>query len=87
MSEKKVFVNGIYPRERTEKTPDWVIGSFGINLKQFYEWAKENREHIDDNGFLNIQMATGQSGKPYAAVSTWKPKQKQDDSGGEDFPF
>ena len=83
MADAKTFVGGIYPRVRTEKTPDWVIGSFGLNARQLSEWLNENVDLIDDDGFINIQMAVGQSGKSYAAVDTWKPEKK--DKGNAPF--
>ena len=78
MSKDKIFVSGIYPRVRTEKTPEWAIGNFGLNVKQLGAWIKENPGLIDDKGFINIQMAVGQSGKAYASVDTWKPKEDSD---------
>ena len=91
MENEIEFVNGIKPKPREGKTPDWVIGEFGINIASFREWMKGWLAASPDKEWLNVEMKMSKKGKPYTAVSKYEPEkpvsaplQSPDD---EDIPF
>ena len=89
MDNEIEFVNGINPKPREGKTPDWVIGDFGINISSFREWMKGWIAANPDKEWLNIEMRMSKKGKPYTAVSNFEPKNSVDTTQPpeEDIPF
>ena len=81
MSEEK---NGLYPKKRTEKTPEWIICSFGIKLD---ELPKPN-----DKGYINIDICSkSQFGGYYPKINEYKPVKKEEENivnfGDQEIPF
>lgn len=69
------LINGLYPKPKNDKAPDFVIGKLSINIDQFRDWMKQ---HIADNpgeDWINVDMKVSKGGKGYAALDTWKPDQ------------
>ena len=92
MDNQIEFVNGIKPKPRESKTPDFVIGEFGINIESFREWMKGWIAANPDKEWLNIEMKMSKKGKPYTAVSNYEPKSPvvtppQPPEDEEDIPF
>ena len=87
----KIFSEGIYFNRKHEKAPDWVLGSIGINVKQFGSWLKANKEHIDERGYLKLDVLESKAGKPYCAVNTYVPDENKKESApveeDDDVPF
>lgn len=73
----KIFPEGISAFKPHEKSPDWVIANLSINPKAFGEWLRANKQHIDEKGYLKIDVLLAKSGKYYTAVNTYKPEPKQ----------
>jgi hypothetical protein len=74
----KIFAQGFIWKQKRESAPEWVIGSMSVKVDEAIEWLKSN----ESNGWVNIEVKTGQSGNPYMELDTWKPdksKQKVDD--------
>lgn len=88
MAEKK-YVDGMIVK-RNEKAPDFVICNLSLKTNNLIQFLKDN----ESNGWLNVDIKIGKSGKYYAEVNTWKPKYKDtpvDQLGNihdkEDIPF
>lgn len=67
------MVGGIYPKQRRDGAPDFVLGQFSINVAQFREWFKAYLAENPGEEWVNIDTLLGRSGKGYAKVNTWKP--------------
>ena len=85
MQQEKTFVNGFIVK-RNDNAPDFVLANLSVKLEDFVEFAKTN--HSD--GWLNISLKKGQSGKCYAELDTWKPTDKKETKvaqGSDDLPW
>ena len=80
--------------KRKDTSPDWVHGSLSIKVDEAIAFLTANQS----NGWVNIEMKTGKSGKHYCELDTWKPdpskaktKTVSEDStssaDGESVPF
>lgn len=77
MSEK-IFIDGLIFRKPHENAPDFVIGKLSVKVEEFIKFLEEH----ESNGWVNIDLKEGKSGKYYAELDTWKPE-KQEESKGE----
>jgi hypothetical protein len=89
----KIFVNGMMFKLPRDGAPEFVKGSVSVKVDEFIEFAKEHQ----NNGWVNVDLLIGKSGKPYCALNTWKPEKQEDvstvlpaDNGApfeDDIPF
>jgi hypothetical protein len=91
MSDNEL-VNGLYPKQKHENAPDFVLGKVSINLEQFMPWLRQWCKDNPGEQWVNIEMLISRGGKPYAKVDSWKPEPRQDSqpeqsepAGGGDF--
>ena len=77
MSEDIEFVNGIFVKAPHEKAPDFVKASISIKVADLGMWLRE--KHKAGEEWVNVDVKAAKSGKWYAAVSTFKPKEKQEE--------
>lgn len=83
--EEKVFAQGISFKRR-EGAPDFVIGNLNIKVDEAIETLKNNAK----NGWVNLDILTAKSGKPYVQVNTWAKDSETavaTNQGGSDLPF
>lgn len=74
MTEPK-FVNGLYWKDASEKSPEWVKGKISVKVEEFIEYLKQNQ----DNGWVNINLLESKEKKQlYFALDTWKPEKKEE---------
>lgn len=66
---ESIFASGIMFKLPRENAPDFVKGSLSIKLDDFNAWAKGKVE----NGWINLDLKVGKSGKPYVELNLWKP--------------
>jgi len=92
MAEAKVFADGFFLKPKKENTPDWVIGKMSVKVEEAIAFLKAN----DKKGWVNLDLLSAQSGKPYVALDTFEPKPQGDkpkaapvvqDSEDDDLPF
>ena len=69
MGDKNNFASGIMFKLPRDNAPGYVKGSLSVKLDDFVAWAKNNAE----NGWVNLDLKVGKSGKPYVELNTWKP--------------
>ena len=72
------FIGGLFVNAPRPNAPDFVKGSISINAGKFVNWLKENRELINEKGYINIDLLESQKGDWYAKVNDWKPEKKQE---------
>jgi hypothetical protein len=83
--EEKIFAQGISFKRR-ESAPDFVIGNLSIKVDEAIETLNKNQK----NGWVNLDILTAKSGKPYVQVNTWDKdsvKTVKADESGQDLPF
>jgi hypothetical protein len=67
----KVFADGLIVKAKHENAPEWVRDSLSFKVDEFILFLQKHA----DNGWVNVQTLTARSGKPYAALDTFKPNQ------------
>ena len=75
MSDNEL-VNGLYPKAKSDKAPEFVIGKVSINLEQFMPWVRQWCKDNPGEQWINIDMLVSRGGKAYAKLDTWKPEPK-----------
>lgn len=68
MSNDTIFVNGMIVKYPHDKAPDYVLTNISIKVEELIEFLEEH----DDNGWVNIEILEGKSGKPYAKLNNYK---------------
>jgi len=83
------LIGGLYPKQKSDRAPDYVIGKASINVKQFREWMQSHLKSNPDKEWINLEMLVAKSGKGYAKLDTWKPdgNNAQSKIEDEDVPF
>lgn len=76
----KVFADGMIVKV-PQNAPDFVIAKASFKVEEFIQFLKQN----DNNGWVNVDLLIGKSGKPYAKLNDWKP-QGQTNENYSDFP-
>lgn len=65
------FVNGLIVKAPHPNAPDFVKCAISIKVADLMEWLATKEDE-----WVNIDVKESQGGKWYAAVSTFKPKDK-----------
>ena len=66
-----IFAEGLIVK-KNENAPDFVLCNLSIKTEDFGKFMKAN----DKNGWINLSVLIGKSGKPYAKLDTFEPKQE-----------
>lgn len=72
MANEKTFVDGMIVKKR-ENAPDFVLCSLSIQEGKFADFIERHSK----NGWVNLEVCVGRSGKPYAYLDTWEPKKEE----------
>lgn len=73
----KIFAAGLLAK-RHDNAPEFVTCSLSVKVDEFTEFL---RQHSND-GWVNLQVKVGRSGKMYAELDAWRPTPKQDADRG-----
>ena len=86
------FVDGLLIKPPHAKAPDFVKANIAIKVEDLGKWLRGKFK--SGNEWVNIDVKEAKSGKWYAAVSTFKPKEKKEekpagkfDDMADDIPF
>ena len=86
------FVDGLIVKAPNPKAPDFVKASISIKVEDLGKWLRAKYKAGDE--WVNIDVKESKAGKWYAAVSTFKPKAKEEtkpkgkfDDMADDIPF
>jgi|TARA_R110000796_G_scaffold148904_2_gene265783 hypothetical protein len=88
MSKEKIFADGFSFSTR-ENQPDFVVGRVSVKVEDAIPFLKE---HGKKRGWVNLNILTGRSGKPYIELDTWEAKSDTNKPAPartveEDLPF
>jgi len=75
-----IFTEGLMFKAPNDKAPEHIKGSLSIKVEEFKQFLDKN----NNNGWVNIDLKVGKSGKYYAELNTWKPSNKKEDTSFED---
>lgn len=79
------FPNGLIVKAPREGAPDFVKASLSIKRAELMAWLAGRSDE-----WINLDVKIAKSGKWYAAVNTWKPKdtaKAADDFVDDPMPF
>jgi hypothetical protein len=71
--KEKVFADG-FMFKRREDAPEFVIGQLSIKVDEAVAFLSQNAR----NGWVNLDIKTGRSGKQYLELNTYEPKKDAD---------
>ena len=85
--EEIQFVDGLIVKPPRDGAPDFVKASISIKVEDLGKWLREKYKAKQE--WVNIDVKEAKSGKWYAAVNTYKPKDKGKpaEEEGSDIPF
>lgn len=72
MSDSRTFADG-FSFKRSEKAPDFVIGTVSIKIEDAVKFMKEHNK----NGWVNLAVKQARSGNYYLELDKFEPKAKQ----------
>jgi hypothetical protein len=90
MADKEMeFVDGLFVKAPHEKAPDFVKAQISIKVEDLGKWLRAKyKESLANEGWINLDVKESKSGKWYAAVSNYKPKEGgKKDERDDDPPF
>jgi hypothetical protein len=70
---EQIFPKGLRVWPPREGAPSFVKGKISIHLDTFHEWALD---HLDDKGFVALDLKEARDGTVYASLNTWKKEPK-----------
>ena len=77
--EEIEFVDGLIVKAPHPKAPDFVNASISIKVEDLGKWLRSKyKGSLENEGWINIDVKESRGGKWYAAVSTYKPKPKDE---------
>ena len=87
--EEIEFVDGLIVKAPHQNAPDFVKAAISIKVEDLGKWLRAKFKAGDE--WVNIDVKESKGGKWYAAVSTFKPKQKEESkkapADDPDVPF
>jgi hypothetical protein len=84
MNQKMEFPEGIFAKAPADNAPDFVKGKLTMKLDEAVGWLKSKQDSGET--WVTLDIKEGQSGKWYASVNDWKPKQPSGQQGGRMQP-
>lgn len=76
MAEQKIFADGFY-FERRENAPDFVIGRLSVKVNKVKDFLDA---HVNDRGYVNLNILRSKDGGAYMELDTWQPKKQENGS-------
>jgi hypothetical protein len=84
MADDKIeFVDGLIVKAPNPKAPDFVKAQISIKVEDLGKWLREKFKA--GNEWVNLDVKESKSGRWYAAVSTFKPKENNPTKGRQDM--
>jgi hypothetical protein len=70
-TQETIFADGLIVK-KNENAPDFVLCNLSVKVDEFEKFMKQHQK----NGWVNLSCLMGKSGKPYAKLDTYEPKQE-----------
>jgi hypothetical protein len=68
MADDKIFTDGMIVKPPRDGAPDFVKASISIKTEDFVRFLED---HTKPDGWVNIDVKAGQSGKWYGQLNQW----------------
>lgn len=68
MAESKIFTDGMIVKAPRDGAPEFVKGSLSFRTQEFVKWLED---HTKDDGWCNVDLLVGKTGKWYGALNSW----------------
>lgn len=72
----KIYADGLYGKQPNPKQPDFVVGSISVKVESFIPFL---HAHVNQKGYVNLQLLKGKEDRLNIVLDTWEPKEKTDD--------
>lgn len=72
----KIYADGLYGKQPSPKAPDFVVGSISVKLETFIPFL---HAHVNQKGYVNLQLLKGKEDRLNIVLDTWEPKEKTDE--------
>jgi hypothetical protein len=84
MAENNIeFVDGLLVKAPNPKAPDFVKAQISIKVEDLGKWLRE--KYKAGNEWVNLDIKEAKTGRWYASVSTFKPKENSPTKGRQDM--
>jgi hypothetical protein len=83
LADEIEFVDGLIVKAPNPKAPDFVKAQISIKVEDLGKWLREKFKA--GNEWVNLDVKESKSGRWYAAVSTFKPKENNPTKGRQDM--
>lgn len=81
----KTFAKGMIVKKPSEEAPEWVIANVSIKVEEFIPFLQD---HAQGDGWVNLNVKEGKSGKYYAELNQWtKDEPREEKKPADDIPF
>lgn len=67
----KIFIPGMILKDPRNAAPEFILGHLSIKVDELIPFLQKHASE----GWVNIDLCRGRSGKPYASLDNWKPTQ------------
>lgn len=81
MSET-IFPDGIIVKSPSPQAPDYVVAKLSIKVDEFIAFLKANEQ----KGWVNLEVLNGKTGKLYAKLDNYTPKEGGAPKAKRDVP-
>lgn len=81
MSET-IFPDGIIVKSPSPQAPDYVVAKMSIKVDEFIQFLNANTQ----KGWVNLEILNGKSGKLYAKLDNYTPKEGAAPKAKRDVP-
>lgn len=70
----KIFPDGLIFKAPRENAPTFVIGSLSVKVEEFKAFLDA---HVNNAGWVNLDLLMGKTGKPYIELNTYKAEKPE----------
>jgi hypothetical protein len=81
MADEMEFPKGLIVKAPRDGAPDFVKAAISIKVAELIEWLSQR-----EGEWVNLDVNEAKSGHWYAAVNTFKPKQREEQKPGANVP-
>lgn len=85
MDNEKQFVDGMFAGKPSENAPEFIKAKISIKAAELIPFLEK---HVNNAGYLNLDLKESKAGKLYLELNTYKPVKRDEGEGGAgEIPF
>lgn len=74
MDSEKQFVEGIFVERPSENAPEFIKAKLSVKPAELMPFLEK---HVNNAGFVNLDLKESKAGKLYLEVNSWKPEKPE----------